>query len=1283
MQSSNKVHSIFRHTLLFILGFYLSIGQIKSQSNPATCCDYTPWQYFQQVKLTNQNAAASVAGAPYILYINTQTLIAAGKLQANGNDLRFLDGPCGTPLTYCIESGINTTQTEIWINLPSIPSNTDFFVYMYYGNPAAPAGSACNSFFTSNLTISANQTLGGTQTFDRITVNAGVTVTLNPQQPLIFNGKKINILGNINGDGRGYGPASGPAPGVGAGGDGFGTIGGGGGGYGNAGGRGGISNPTNAGQPYGTANANDIDMGSGGGGSDCPATASGGGCFSAIGMVVNVNGTISMNGQNATGCNDPNRECEGGGSGGGILLQGAYIGGTGTISCKGGNGASSVNVEGGGGGSGGRVKRFFSVTNGGGLGIDISPGLRGTGGQPNMADGLPGTNQAMLTPGIITNITGTEFPVTPIPVVDFSTPGGLCENSNANFTDNSTVALGNITAWSWDFGALGVTSGQQNPTVQAINCGQITVSLSITTDGGCQATTTQTLDVTGLPDIQVTQNSPCEGSLALFDETVSFSGGCTDTYTVTYDFGDGSPTQTGSDLSHLYVAPGTQNAVITATTTSGCSTSVTNQVTVLPKPTINFTMGASGGNGECPNTIISFQSNSNVAPPSSLVNYYWNYGDGTTPFGTGQLSAHTYALAGQYDVTLRVVTNQSCTDSLTQTLTINPNPIPSFTYDTICIGSATTFTNTTPTDPAMTFQWQMNNPIGNYVGPTATHTYALTSGNQAILTVVDGNGCIASFSDSVYVQPLPVANFTTQTLICDPQDNAIFTNTSTPATGTTQNWDFGDGTFSIAHDPIHNYLGPATFNVTLTVVAGNCNATITKPVVVSQKPIASFTIQQADECQNTPFTFVDNSSIANGAITRREWDFGEPPIAVVQDPVYNPVHAYITPNPSPGYMVSVIVISTTGCRDTMTQIVPVYPLPLASFTAPDICDNVPMTFESTSSVSFGSITQSTFDFGDNSTFVGDSTTHLYASAGTYAATLTVVSDQGCIGLANSPVEVNPLPEASFVMDDDEGCTTHTVRFSSGSSPINPPHQIIEYYWDFNNGNTSDDLAPAPEDFTTGFYDVTLIVKSIDGCSDTLVEDTAVTVHPLPVADFSTDNETVGILDPSVIVVNESQGWQTCVIDYGDGNTDNIISLIEHVYNDTGMYRLFLTATTQYGCVDTITRYVHVIPDFAFYAPNAFTPNHDLKNEVWSGKGLALKTYELQIFNRWGEEIYRSKNPEETWDGSVRDFKFAETGRMIKQDIYIYKVNILDNNDIRHIYTGKLYVYPDTEKKLVR
>ncbi|MBX7180618.1 MAG: DUF2341 domain-containing protein [Bacteroidia bacterium] len=1271
--------------LLICLWAYRPIAYSQI-NNPATCCDYTPWKHYQLIQFKNENGNASVAGAPHIFYINTQALIAAGKLQANGNDLRFLDSPCGNPLPFCIESGINTTQTEIWISLPSIASGATLDIYMYYDNAAAPSGTNCNAFFSTSLTISSNQTLSGVQNYDRITVNAGVTVSLNPQQPLVFNGKKINILGNIDGNGKGYGPASGPPgppAGLGLGGDGFSTIGGGGGGYGNFGGRGGISTPSNAGQPYGTANANDIDMGSGGGGSECPASAAGGGAFTATGLVINVNGNISMNGQNATGCNDPQKESEGGGSGGGVLLQGIYINGTGTITCKGGNGASSVNVEGGGGGSGGRVKRFYTVSNGPGLGIDVGFGNAGTGGQPNMTNGQTGTNVSLQTPGIATTISGTEFQVSPVPVADFTTPGGICENSAAAFVDNSTVSLGSIQSYDWDFGSLTIHSGLQNPVINVTNCGQITVTLTVNTDGGCMASTSRILDVTGLPDLTVTQSSPCEGAPVVFDETVFFTGGCTDTYSVSYDFGDGSPVQNGSDLSHTYASAGQQNYSVTATTPSGCSVTRTGTATVYANPTVSFTTSTTGGIGQCPNSLISFQSTSTVPTPSTIANYTWDFGDGTNPFGTGQITSHPYLASGTYNVTLSVVTIESCPGSVTQPLTIYPNPIPSFIYDTSCIGTPTNFYNTTPTDPAMTFRWQINPPGGLYTTANASHTFSSNTNCTAVLTIVDGNQCSASYSESIYVQPLPVANFTTPVPICDPQDNAIFTNTTIPAIGTTQTWSFGDGTFSVAHDPVHNYLGPGTFTVTLDVVAGLCTSTVTKDVVVSEKPTASFTVSSLDLCQGTPITFIDNSTNPNDVITLREWDFGEPPIATVQDPVYNPVHAYIGSKPDTGFMVRLIVENFSQCKDTMIQEVKIYPLPIASFTSPDVCDKVPMIFESTSTISYGSINSYLFDFGDNTTFSGDSTSHLYPAAGTYATTLTVISDQGCIGMANTPVEVNPIPQADFVMDDDEGCDVHTVRFSSGSSPINPPHQIIDYFWDFSNGNTSDDLAPGPEDFPTGLYDITLIVKSIDGCIDTLVAADAVTVHPLPTADFSTDKETVGILNPSVIIVNESLGWNSCTIDYGDGNTDNLNDLIEHIYNDTGMYHLFLTAVTEFGCLDTISRYVHVVPDFAWYIPNAFTPNHDLKNEIWGGKGMAIKTYELQIFNRWGEEIFRSKNPEETWDGSVRDFKNSSEGKMIKQDIYVYKVNILDNNDMRHIYTGKLYVYPDTEKKLTK
>ena len=86
----------------------------------------------------------------------------------------------------------------------------------------------------------------------------------------------------------------------------------------------------------------------------------------------------------------------------------------------------------------------------------------------------------------------------------------------------------------------------------------------------------------------------------------------------------------------------------------------------------------------------------------------------------------------------------------------------------------------------------------------------------------------------------------------------------------------------------------------------------------------------------------------------------------------------------------------------------------------------------------------------------------------------------------------------------------------------------------------------------------------------------------------------------------------------------------------------LLVTTANGCEDTIQKTVTVHPDFAVYAPNAFTPNGDGLNDFFQVKGLGIKTYLLQIYSRWGDLIYESNNLEDQWDGKYNG-EFVETG----------------------------------------
>ena len=55
-----------------------------------------------------------------------------------------------------------------------------------------------------------------------------------------------------------------------------------------------------------------------------------------------------------------------------------------------------------------------------------------------------------------------------------------------------------------------------------------------------------------------------------------------------------------------------------------------------------------------------------------------------------------------------------------------------------------------------------------------------------------------------------------------------------------------------------------------------------------------------------------------------------------------------------------------------------------------------------------------------------------------------------------------------------------------------------------------------------------------------------------------------------------------------------------------------------------------------YVPNAFTPNHDGKNDVFKALLFGdIKKYDLIIYNRWGNVVYRTNDPDKGWDGTFK------------------------------------------------
>lgn len=811
------------HLVLIVLHF---ISNYSLAQTASVCCPFNGWDYVVPITITNNSGVATTNGLQTLFIVNTQTPISQGKMQANGNDIRFIYNTCGNYLDYYIENGINTAQTNIWVRLPAIPNGSSITVYMYYGNAGAAAGAVnFTSMFPSSLTINAPTTLSGNQVYDWIDVQAGGAISVNAGVPVVFQARKIIFNGSFNGANLGYGPAAGPGAGPGGGG----SCGGAGGGYGGAGGQGGGCN--SGGAAYGTPNGIDIDMGSGGGGSDCPASARGGGAITLLGSVVILNGNFNVTGQSIAGqcCCNNSSEAPAGGSGGGVMIVSDYLSGSATIDARGGRGQDSDNKEGGGGGGGGRVKLLYSTTNTFAGSANVTGGANGNGGQNGMQPGASGTFTQPQIPGLVIT-PALEVPVS-IPTANF-TFNNVCLNTLATFNDASTVApQGTITQWAWNFGDGVGTSAQQNPTYTYTVANTYTVTLTTTSVSGCTDDTTAQITVSALPIADFTTQNVCEGFPSPFTDASS-----NDVTQWNWAFGDGN-TDTVQNPSHSYLNASNYNVTLTVATAANCSSSVTKPVSVNQSPVASFNT-----NNVCFPADNDFLDASTSAV-GAINNWQWNFGDGT---GTSILQnpSYTYAVADTYSVILTVTAN-NCSNADTQSVIVYEVPVANGLADTVCFGTPTTFTNTSTiaSGSITSYVWSFDSGNNTSTQQNPTFTYLQSGTYDVSITAVSDNGCSNTLNFSVTVNPNPLANFDVASVCLGLP--AQFNDASTAGSNTAitnWQWNFGDaGATDSIQNPTYTYNNTGSYNITLQVADANgCVDDTISPTNVFEIPVLAF-----------------------------------------------------------------------------------------------------------------------------------------------------------------------------------------------------------------------------------------------------------------------------------------------------------------------------------------------------------------------------------------------------------------------------------------------------------
>jgi gliding motility-associated-like protein len=228
-------------------------------------------------------------------------------------------------------------------------------------------------------------------------------------------------------------------------------------------------------------------------------------------------------------------------------------------------------------------------------------------------------------------------------------------------------------------------------------------------------------------------------------------------------------------------------------------------------------------------------------------------------------------------------------------------------------------------------------------------------------------------------------------------------------------------------------------------------------------------------------------------------------------------------------------------------------------------------------------------------------------------------------------------------------------------------------WNLGNGNVIQNSSSLSYTFQqAGCYDISLTVTTQEGCSGTTTATDLICVSDIPVADFNVSTYFIDEFNTFVNFENTSIGATNYIWYFGDNSTISTSENTSHNYmgNNVGEYLVTLVASSPQGCIDTAYATIYFQDQLVYYIPNAFTPDEDEYNQTFQPvftSGFDPDHFEFFIYNRWGELIFESQNPNYGWNGSIDN----DTALPLCPDgVYTWKVIFrLNNNDDRKTAVG--------------
>ena len=288
----------------------------------------------------------------------------------------------------------------------------------------------------------------------------------------------------------------------------------------------------------------------------------------------------------------------------------------------------------------------------------------------------------------------------------------------------------------------------------------------------------------------------------------------------------------------------------------------------------------------------------------------------------------------------------------------------------------------------------------------------------------------------------------------------------------------------------------------------------------------------------------------------------------------------------------------------------------------------------------------TFNWTGPSGFTSNSEDLLDISAGNYY--LNLLDENDCIATEvfylSEPEEIDAL----FGQDLEWICENGGAAFSQVSGGVEP----YTYYWSGPNGfqNVSSEIS----NLEPGTYYLNIFDQN--DCSS---ENNEIIIDEIvaPICQFSAStyefmlsNDPVNFYDNSTTDPNYNIDLVSWDWNFGDGQSSNEQNP-SHIYDYPGLYYVWLTIEDENGCTHQSMRTINVLEEYFSYSPNAFSPNGDGINDTFQPilTDIDFNTYELNIFNRWGDIIFQTEDYSNSWDGTFN-------GNPIVGGVYTYRIN---------------------------